>query len=69
MRRATGMQDFTLDVIPKTWEQEIEADIYGIRFLIPPSKMTISTRADLDHLSWVLAERTCSSGSITYSLI
>lgn len=55
VRRATGIQDFTLDVIPKSWEQEIEADVYGIRFLIPPSKMTITNRTELEHLSLMLA--------------
>ena len=55
VRRATGTQDFTLDVIPKTWEQEIEADVYGIRFLMPPSKMTITTAAELQQLNLVLA--------------
>ena len=55
VRRATGTGDFALDTIPKSWEQEIEADVYGIRFLIPPSKMTITTQAELQHLSLVLS--------------
>jgi hypothetical protein len=55
VRFATSIENFSLDVIPKSWEQEIEADVYGIRFLIPPSKMTIATREELEHLSLTLA--------------
>lgn len=53
--RATGVAGVDLPVVPKSWEQEIEADLYGLRMLTPPSMSTIRNATELQMFTFRIA--------------
>jgi len=55
IRHAASQSGVSLDFVAKDWEQEVEADIRGLKLLIPPSKCNITTSVELDLFRFLIS--------------